>query len=246
VQILLLGTFHFAGSEVDAVSNDPLDLSVPGRTEEISAIVDALAAFAPTRIAVEVPVRLQDSLDEQYRRFLDGAAIGLNEVEQIAMRLASRVGLAHLDAVDHMDVDSDAGERLEALVAVDERAAHHFSTMLAWARESIDRTEADLASGTIGSVLRTHNDPEVQAEEQRMYLAHMLAMSSRDHQPGPDWLAHFYRRNFGIVANILELAESGDRVVALFGGAHIPFMREALAASADVEIVDPLPFLADL
>jgi len=246
VKVLLLGTFHFAGSDADAASNAPLDLTRQGRVDEIAAIVDALVEFAPTRIAVEHPRTRQASLDAMFQRYLAGATSSPDEVGQIGMRLAVRVGLAHLDAVDHVDLESDAGERLEALVAVDERVSDHYSTMLAWARAEVDRTEADLARGTIGSVLRSKNDPALQAEEQRMYLAHMLPMTSGDDQPGPDWLAHFYRRNFGIAANLIELAGDGDRVLALFGGAHIPFVRDALAASPDVEIVDPRPFLVGL
>ncbi len=52
--MLLLGTYHFANPGLDVVKTDVADVLLsPGKQAEISAIVDALGRFQPTRIAVE-------------------------------------------------------------------------------------------------------------------------------------------------------------------------------------------------
>jgi hypothetical protein len=53
--LLIVGTPHFANPGRDIVNTRVDDVTTPEREREIEAIVERLAAFRPTRVAVEWP-----------------------------------------------------------------------------------------------------------------------------------------------------------------------------------------------
>src|SRR5690606_14923520 len=71
------------------------------RQAEIAAVVERLAAFRPTHIAVEWPSAEQASLDALYRDYREGRhELGRRELEQFGLRLAAKLGLGRVHAVD--------------------------------------------------------------------------------------------------------------------------------------------------
>ena len=53
VQVMVLGTYHFANPGQDVVNAEADDMLAPGRQAELEALTRQLAAFHPTAIAVE-------------------------------------------------------------------------------------------------------------------------------------------------------------------------------------------------
>src|SRR5690606_40077211 len=57
------------------------------------AVVQQLAEFRPTRIAIEVAARRQDGLDKRYNDYRNGQyELARDEAEQIGLRLAAMLG----------------------------------------------------------------------------------------------------------------------------------------------------------
>jgi hypothetical protein len=52
-------------------------------------------------------------------------------------------------------------------------------------------------------------------------------------------------RNLAICARLLQQVKPGDRVVVFYGQGHIYLLQQCLREHKDVELVDPLKFLAD-
>jgi uncharacterized protein DUF5694 len=50
-RVMVLGSFHFSGGGADMINPEVDDYLAPARQAEIAAVLDQLAAFAPTRIA---------------------------------------------------------------------------------------------------------------------------------------------------------------------------------------------------
>ena len=62
------------------------------------------------------------------------------------------------------------------------------------------------------------------------FYRNLLRVGGGAEQPGADLLAAWYRRNFHICANLVQLAQPGDRVVVFYGSGHAfpaPPMRAA-------------------
>lgn len=115
VEVMLLGTYHFANPGRDAIKQDIDDVLQPKRQTELEDLVTRLASWRPDRIAVEWPFSRTDTVRARYARYLANALPpNRNEVVQIGFRLASRLGHA---AVFPIDDDSflDLNDSLKAV-----------------------------------------------------------------------------------------------------------------------------------
>src|ERR687890_818199 len=87
---LSVGMYHMANPGLDAVNTEADDVLLPKRQKEIQDLVDRLASFRPTKIAVEAPYR-STALPDRYKQYVAGAyALSRNETEQIGFRLAKQ------------------------------------------------------------------------------------------------------------------------------------------------------------
>ncbi len=153
-EVMVLGTYHFANPGRDKYNAHADDVTAPERQAEIAALVDRLAAFEPTAVAVEATE--DEGVQAAFEAWRAGEAeLTANEVQQIGFRLAERAGL---DGVAPIDVDHrfrseeemalESGDpRLEAIEVDTDRLGEAFTGM----QESLQRT------ATIGEVLAWMN-----------------------------------------------------------------------------------------
>ena len=81
VQVMLLGTYHFANPGRDVVKQDIDDVLAPRRQAELEDLATRLAGWKPNRIAVEWPFSRTDSARARYARYRAGTlAPNRNEV----------------------------------------------------------------------------------------------------------------------------------------------------------------------
>jgi len=60
---------------------------------------------------------------------------------------------------------------------------------------------------------------------------------------GAEVAAEWYRRNFCIFANLSAVVRPGDRVIVFFGQGHVPYLRELVKSSPDLELVEANEYL---
>jgi len=68
VKVMVLGVFHFNNPNADYAKFAGIDVLTPQRQKEIESVVDQLARFEPTKIALERPVREAPSGEGEWRR----------------------------------------------------------------------------------------------------------------------------------------------------------------------------------
>ena len=100
-KIMILGTFHMQAKN-DMVNFQGTD-KINEYEEEIIQLVEALAEFKPTQIAVEWCKSEQSSLDTTYLEYLANGSDSPDEVSQIAFRLAKNLGHEKVHAIDWME-----------------------------------------------------------------------------------------------------------------------------------------------
>jgi hypothetical protein len=89
--VLILGTVHFSGWEK----------WIDGQQAHLEHLVECLAAFSPTRLALEVFPKDEAVIQRAYEAFVRGEAeLELWEGQQIGFRLARRCGLDRVDGFD--------------------------------------------------------------------------------------------------------------------------------------------------
>ena len=233
VKVMIVGVFHMSNPGHDIHNMKADDVLAPGRQAEIEAVTSALAKFRPTRVAAEWPAEL---VAERYPKYLAGTLPpSRNEVVQLGFRLAKTAGLKTAYGID---VDGDFPYReLEAYAK-----AHGQSALLeainAVIEESMQSLQRTLTERGISAALRSLNDPE-KVKNDNAFYRNALRIGSGTAQPGVDLLTAWYKRNFLICANLIQLSKPGDRIVVFYGSGHAFLLRQCVAETPGFELVEP-------
>jgi hypothetical protein len=240
-KVMVVGTFHFAGSDGDKVSVTMGDMLGEERQAEIHEVVERLASFQPTRIMVEMPHDMQPRLDGMYAAWLAGQReLGASETEQLGMRLARKLGHGRIHAVDHRQPMD-----FERMMKAGAEAGQ--GQVLGWFQGAIAGVQSSLedAQGPDKSLLdalRFHNGPWGM-QGNGLYLK--LAVLGTDEDPaGAEVVAAWYERNLKIYSNIARLVEGPEeRVLVIFGSGHLPQLVGFFDENPDYEVVSALDVL---
>ena len=237
IEVMIVGNFHMSNPGRDLHNVQVDDVLSPKRQAEIAAAVAGLAEFKPTMVDVEWPA---DLTTQRYDAYAKGTlAPSHNEVVQLGFRLAKS---QNLNTVHGIDVDGDFP--YDAVQAY--AKAHGQSAILDHANAEIEtftqKQEAMLKSGTVSQVLRFLNDPKG-IESGNGFYRLMLRVGGGTEQPGADLLTAWYKRNFLLCANIVQLAKPGDRVVVFYGSGHSFLLRQCVKESPGYRLVEPNDYL---
>jgi hypothetical protein len=231
-QVMVVGTYHMANPGQDLHNMEADDVLQPERQAQIHAVVEALANFEPSLVAVEWPA---DVTDERYRQYLaDELEPSRNEVVQLGFRLAERAGL---DRVHGIDVEgafpfgavqewAQANGREDELEALNAEVA-----------ERVKELQAMQASHTVGELLRANNTPEYTAWGHGFYMR-LLEFGEGEEQPGAQLLSAWAERNYEICARLLQALEPDDRAVVFYGSGHNYYLRRCAIDTPSVELVE--------
>ncbi len=137
IEVMLLGTYHFAGSTTDAVQQQAEDVLTPSRQTELEDLAGRLARWSPDQIAVEWPYDFVDSTTARYQRYVaSGTTQSRNEVVQIGFRLAKRLGHPTVYPIDYrMPIGNDS---IEALFARRPQFKQHMDSLQASTQAGAD------------------------------------------------------------------------------------------------------------
>jgi hypothetical protein len=237
-QVMILGVYHFAANS-DYVAADPDDHLSPKRQAEIAEAITLLAAFKPTKIAIEVEPPAAE-LQTSYQAFLKGEyTLRVNESEQLGFRLAKQFGHARLYPIDNI-VDFNMGAVLTAAQQSNNRVFMDFFEKAIGEVQDLSKRQAAM---TVRENLLALNAPHMMSLGHDIYRQ-IARVRSGDDLVGADVLATWYQRNFRIYANLASIIErSDDRVLVIFGSGHAPILREMVASSPDMLLVEPGGYL---
>ena len=246
-EVMLLGTFHFADQGLDSYRpRFDIDVRSPERQAEIESIVEQLAAFDPTRVAVERRPERQAELDSLYRAYRAGAhELGPNELYQIGFRLAARLGHERVWAIDAPARSYFPGmtqaqwdSAIAARPPVDTTWDAHYHRWYAY--EDSLKTTMPLAD-----FLLYMNQPERLLRSHGAYLTGTFeASAAQDDWWGVDAMSFWWNRNLRIFSNILRLRQSPDeRILVLIGAGHVPIIRHAVESAPGVRLVEVSEYL---
>jgi hypothetical protein len=237
VKVMIVATYHMSNPGHDLHNLKADDVLTPKRQAEIAAITSALARFRPTKVAAEWSA---ETVAERYPKYLAGTLpSSRNEVVQLGFRLAQTAGLK---ATYGIDVDGDFPfEQVKSYAQ-----AHGQSGLLdqqgAAIEGSIRTMERVLAQEGVSATLRHLNDPNKLSSDNAFYRT-VLRIGDGNVQPGVDLLAAWYKRNFSICANLIQLSQPGDRVAVFYGSGHAYLLRQCVAETPGLQLVEPNDYL---
>lgn len=233
-QVLVIGMYHMSNPGLDAVTVRADDVLAAKRQREIDELVGRLAAFRPTKVAVEIPYGRDSVSNSLYRRYVAGSySLDRTEMQQLGFRVAKSAGLPRIYGVDY-DLDVN-------LASVMVWALAHGQPELATAAQMLSArllAEADsmMKHATVGEIVAALNSPRADSA-QGIYMA-ALRVGADTSYPGATVTARWYERNLKIASNILRVIDSpSDRVLVIIGAAHAPILRELLARVPGLRVI---------
>jgi hypothetical protein len=244
-QVMLVGTFHFDNPGLDAYKHRfGVDILSPARQREVEDVVTRLAAFRPTKVAVEWSRERQVQLDSLYREYRAGRLQPrASEVFQLGFRLAARLGHERVYAVNV--------ERHEALMGSVEPhipELEHADSTDAWrARYRRWRAWDDSmkATRTLAAHLRHLNDPATIRRDHGSYLTGFFTVGGDSSYVGPDFIAGWFDRNLRIFRNLQRITDRADeRILVVYGAGHLATLRHFVESSPEYRLVEAAELLA--
>jgi hypothetical protein len=241
VEVLVLGTYHFANPGLDVANVKVDDVLAPKRQVQVQAVVAGLTAFRPTRVVVEARAdKLPGAALPRYRAYLAGQGTDdRNEVVQIGYRLAREAGLA-----DVQGIDVDGSFPFEAVQdwAQAHGQAPAFQSGLDAINVRVKQIEAQQRDGGVSLALRELNRPDVIAADHSWYM-NTLRYGQGAEQPGAALVGSWYARNIAICARLVQLTKPGERVVVLYGSGHSFLLRHCVQTQPGWRLVEANDYL---
>ncbi|HWS70868.1 MAG TPA: DUF5694 domain-containing protein [Thermoanaerobaculia bacterium] len=250
VPILILGAYHMDSPGLDAVNMHVDDVLTPKRQREIEDLIDRLATFAPTKVAIEAP-RWSRATNDRYKQFLAGTAkLTPNEIDQVAFRLARKRNLAAITPVDFpmwmdglMPIEQHTPKKKPARASTSEPVEDD-SPVMREVRAEVAKSEKLLASSSIIDYLAYLNTPEQAALHHRWDVIYNLEPGDGPNlYANTDMATNWYKRNLRIFTNLLEATEPGDRVFVLIGAGHTKLLRDFASEHPAYCLVDAVAYL---
>jgi hypothetical protein len=243
--LLVVGTAHLANPGRDLANVAVDDVLAPERQAQIAAIVERLAGFRPTHIAVEMKASAQDELDRRYRDYRAGTyALTRDETDQLGLRLAAQLGHERVYAVDWNEAPPGAEADYDFVTYA---AAHGKQPLFDAIVAAAQASAVDGQPGTTSLLpwLRELNRPAALAASHAAYFD-IARIGDAASNPGAAWVGSWYGRNLRIFANLVTLAaRPDDRVLVIYGQGHAFLLREFATQSGGFELVDAAAVLGD-
>lgn len=248
VEVMVLGTYHFANPGLDVVNAKADDPLTPQRQRELAALAEAIARFRPTRVMVEVETDGPSFDVAAYHDFTPDKLLSQrNETVQIGYRIAHRMGLASVQGIDENggpgEPDYFPFDAVQTWARKNGKTAG-LDALFAQVGAEAKAFEAAQASESIPQLLMRHNAPGRLLSGNDLYLG-LLRFGDGKDQPGAELNAYWYMRNAKIFAKLQLASRPGDRVLVIYGSGHGYWLRQLAATAPGYRSVDVMPYLQD-
>ncbi len=246
IPLLLLGSYHMNNPGQDMFNMKADDVTLPKRQQEVQAVVDRLALWRPTKVAIEAPYG--DSIVvERYQAYLRGErALRNSEEEQIGFRLAKQLGHNTIYPIDvRMDMD---GSGLDAVIGTDpQKFGSYMQELQIIGQAAVTQMGKWLNEGTIGSMLYKLNDPLLNEVSHAFYFRVFVPIISGSNYAGTDMVNDWYHRNLRIFGNLHQISDRpDDRIFIIYGQGHVPLLQQFAEDSPYFRVDDVQEYLRGL
>jgi hypothetical protein len=244
--LLIVGLYHMNNPGQDRFGATVGDVMGEAKQKEIGLLRDRLAAFAPTKIAVEAPFKGGNTARD-FEQFVAGRyVLTPNEIDQVGFVLAKRLGHKTVFPVDFpmwMDgrVPAEIGVAKPRPAGTGATSEEPPTEAPAIYRELQKR----IAEESVLEVLRYVNSWDYTRQDGGLYVDNLRPDPySGDLYETSNALTNWYKRNARIFTNLYRIVEPGDRVLLLIGSGHNAILRQFAIDSGDFCLVDTLSYLS--
>lgn len=244
IEVMVLGTWHFAGSKTDIASARTDSVLTPRRQAELEEVAALLSRFSPTVIVTERETDPPDYIDPKFKTFTD-AELSANENErvQIAYRLAARAGVTRVYGIDEQPSEGEPDYFPFAKLA--EHAAKtgqdsEINAMIGEAQSMVAEEAKRFSSMTMREALIEANAGKLAAAD---FYFDILKFDEGEAQPAAELNAYWFMRNAKIFSKLIDVTKPGDRAIVVYGAGHKFWLEHLAEQTPGFVKVDPVSYL---
>ena len=238
VDVMILGTFHFTGGGSDVVNPNVQNYLAAEGQEQIGDLLDRLENYAPDKIMLELEPKYEADFNKEYRAYLNGKhELGVNERQQVGMRLAARLGHERLYAIDFDNFLDYRGALAAAKQLGQQDLLEEYEGWGEQVRAKVDSTENLPLLDHLGLL----NSDEF-GDDRKTYLT-IAQMGSVDDPQGALQILTWWERNMVMFARTAQHAEPGDKILIIVGAGHLRILQEFFEDAHGFNLIHPLPYL---
>ncbi len=188
-EVMLVGTYHLANNNRDMINLPIENVLTSKRQREMEQLVRGLARWQPTRIAIEWDRSDQAGLDRRYADYLAGnLKLTANERDQIAFRLAKKLGHLKVYAIDWNEQAPGSPPDYDFIDwARHNGQRNRFETFVKAGQAEADRTSSKMREQTVSRWFYDLNSPEMRERMHQQYFT-LASFGSNDRNPGAAWV----------------------------------------------------------
>jgi hypothetical protein len=222
-EIILVGTFHF---EQDAEL-------IKRKENEIKELVNYLADFKPTRIALEWEKTEDDELNKKYKN--SNGNYSVDEIQQVGFRLAQKLKHEKVHAVNwtgHLTQDD--------INNLNNEIRNSYPDLLNTMMTLIEKTAVISSDSELINSFRELNDKRSVKDFEKMYLSFVDVKDDKGEMLGFTFLNKWMERELMICKNIVETltSNSEERILLIIGSDHL-WMLRSLFEGLGWDVVNP-------
>ena len=244
-RVLVVGVFHLQDAGHDTYKPQfPYDIRTPQRQRDLEEVLDRLAAWRPTRIAIEANPERQARLDSLFAVYPGNGMDTLrNEIYQIGFRLARRLGLPGVNCVDADGRSLDSTMTQEEWQRRQAALARGPLSTTDWDARFTALYRADDSLKTVRTLRQTLlyiNSPErLRAGHGHYLVGDLLNGAPGDYFGADGFISLWYNRNLRIYSNLARLIRTPrERILLIIGAGHVPILQQLLQSSPVLQLDD--------
>ncbi len=235
LEVLLLGTFHFANynpaNNLDLVQKNVSDVLTPQNQVELEIIAQKIKSFNPDKIFVEYSFYKQKRLDSLFRVFpknSDYSKQKRGEIIQIGFRVAKELNHERLYAID-----VKTSFPYDSLLATMKKAKQ-FDLIKRDKKElkELESTAKDLFNSgkKLSEILFFYNETDYRKNDINWYVSLANQGGELNNFVGSYLASEWYKRNLQMYALIQkQIAKDDKRIMILAGSSHIAMIKEFIS-----------------
>jgi len=243
-KVLVVGSFHFDYPNLDAhktEKGDQVDVLSPKTAKEVTALVEYIKKFKPTKIAIEAFPEW--NANQKLKEYNEGKyADKRDERYQLAMRIAKELKINELYSIDANSVLDDLQEKFAKTDSLyfknlsaeydfqsDDPVSKQYNIFFKSSEPKNFRSLLDLFKYT--------NGKEYHQYEYGAYLSGDFKLREHD---GADMLAlYWYDRNLRMFRNIQNIPHHPeDRLLVIVGNGHASVLRQLFTSSPEFDYTE--------
>jgi hypothetical protein len=222
-EIILVGSFHFEQDEE----------VIRTKEKEVIELVDYLAQFNPTKVALEWEKSEESNLNELYKSSIEQYSV--DEIEQVGFRLAKKLDHDQIYAVNW------AGHLTQNdLNNLNNTIQDSYPDLLETMNLMNENTPSIHSDIPLIDSFRDLNTKHVIREYEKMYLSFAEVSNRSGDMVGINFLNKWMERELMIFKNTVEVSQGfpEDRILLLLGSDHLWMLRK-MFEGIGWEVINP-------